>query len=246
MGFKDSLQVTVDFTCECNCQQSSMPASPSCHHGNGTLECGVCLCDPGRLGPRCECSEGEYKPSQQGSCSPNPETPACSGRGDCVCGQCACRSSEFGKVWGLYCECDDFSCLRSKGLMCSGKVGYSGLKRTNKALHVCKGSLTAFCSCLIAKTVFHHIRPFDPHLEPNSDSVWLRYAGFIRCYGTMIFNFACLCTSSLECQQPEACHMIYVAHVILSIQLNIELNAWKNVLVGKVRLSVACVMGIDS
>ncbi|XP_026063719.1 integrin beta-3a [Carassius auratus] len=120
IGFKDTLQVTVDFACECNCQQSSVPASPSCHHGNGTLECGVCLCDPGRLGSRCECSEGEYKPTQQDSCSPGPAAPVCNGRGDCVCGQCACRSTNFGKVWGPYCECDDFSCLRSKGQICSG------------------------------------------------------------------------------------------------------------------------------
>uniref|UniRef100_A0A8C2AA08 Integrin beta n=1 Tax=Cyprinus carpio TaxID=7962 RepID=A0A8C2AA08_CYPCA len=120
IGFKDTLQVTVDFACECNCQQSSVPTSLSCHHGNGTLECGVCLCDPGRLGSRCECSEGEYNPTQQDRCSPNPAAPVCSGRGDCVCGQCACRSTDFGKVWGPYCECDDFSCLRSKGQICSG------------------------------------------------------------------------------------------------------------------------------
>ncbi|XP_043089691.1 integrin beta-3a isoform X2 [Puntigrus tetrazona] len=120
IGFKDNLQVTVDFACECSCQQSSVPASPSCHLGNGTLECGVCLCDPGRLGSRCECTEGDYNPTQQDRCSPAPSEPVCSGRGECVCGQCACRSSDFGKVWGPYCECDDFSCLRSKGQICSG------------------------------------------------------------------------------------------------------------------------------
>lgn len=125
IGFKDTLQVTVDFACECNCQQSSVPTSPSCHHGNGTLECGVCLCDPGRLGSRCECSEGEYNPTQQDRCSPNPAAPVCSGRGDCVCGQCACRSTDFGKVWGPYCECDDFSCLRSKGQICSGEFRHA-------------------------------------------------------------------------------------------------------------------------
>ncbi|TRY95655.1 hypothetical protein DNTS_017850 [Danionella cerebrum] len=119
-GFKDALQVTVDFACECTCQKSSVPTSESCHFGNGTLECGVCLCDQGRLGSRCECSEGDYKPTQQDTCRPNPDTTTCSGRGVCVCGQCVCNSNNFGKVWGPYCECDDFSCLRSKGQLCSG------------------------------------------------------------------------------------------------------------------------------
>ncbi|XP_056607842.1 integrin beta-3a [Triplophysa dalaica] len=120
MGFKDALEVTVEFECDCTCQQSSEPASPFCHHGNGTLECGMCLCDPSRLGSRCECSEGEYKPTQQDRCSPKGGTLACNGRGDCVCGQCVCSLSDFGKVWGPYCECDDFSCHRSKGQLCSG------------------------------------------------------------------------------------------------------------------------------
>ncbi|XP_016089810.1 integrin beta-3-like [Sinocyclocheilus grahami] len=120
IGFKDTLQVTVDFAYEFDCQQSSVPASPSCHHSNGTLECGLCLCNPGRLGSRCECSEAEYKPTQQDSCSPDPAALVCSRCGDCVCVQCACRSIEFGKVWGPYCECDDFSCLCCKGQICSG------------------------------------------------------------------------------------------------------------------------------
>ena len=34
----------------------------------------------------------------------------CSNQGDCVCGQCQCHQSEFGKIYGEYCECTDFSC----------------------------------------------------------------------------------------------------------------------------------------
>ncbi|XP_051994730.1 integrin beta-3a isoform X5 [Xyrauchen texanus] len=119
VGLKDALQVTVDFDCDCNCQLSSEPNSPSCHHGKGTLECGVCLCDPGRVGSQCECSLEEHKTSEL-YCIPKLETPVCSGRGDCVCGQCSCHSSDFGKFWGTYCECDDFNCHRSKGQLCSG------------------------------------------------------------------------------------------------------------------------------
>uniref|UniRef100_A0A673XHR9 Integrin beta n=1 Tax=Salmo trutta TaxID=8032 RepID=A0A673XHR9_SALTR len=120
VGFKDALEVTVHFACGCDCEATAQPESPLCNQGNGTYECGVCQCHPGRLGDRCECADGDYRPSDQGNCSPKPEDPICGGRGNCVCGQCSCHTSGFGKVWGKYCECDDFNCLRFKGEICSG------------------------------------------------------------------------------------------------------------------------------
>uniref|UniRef100_A0A4W5N300 Integrin beta n=1 Tax=Hucho hucho TaxID=62062 RepID=A0A4W5N300_9TELE len=120
VGFKDALEVTVHFACGCDCEATAQPESPLCNQGNGTYECGVCQCHPGRLGDRCECSDGDYRPSDQGNCSPKAEEPICSGRGNCVCGQCSCHTNGFGKVWGKYCECDDFNCLRFKGEICSG------------------------------------------------------------------------------------------------------------------------------
>uniref|UniRef100_A0A8C8DLK9 Integrin beta n=1 Tax=Oryzias sinensis TaxID=183150 RepID=A0A8C8DLK9_9TELE len=125
VGFKDSLTVTVTFECDCKCQSKAQPNSPKCTNGNGTFECGICLCHPGRLGPHCECAEGDYNPTDQDRCS-GPDgagglrSSICSGRGDCVCGQCVCHSSDFGKVWGKLCECDDFNCPRYKGELCSG------------------------------------------------------------------------------------------------------------------------------
>ena len=93
-----------------------------CSQGNGTYECGMCLCHPGRLGPRCECAEGDYSHTEQDRCSTSAEPQRlCSGRGDCVCGQCVCHGNDFGKVWGKLCECDDFNCLRYKGELCSGE-----------------------------------------------------------------------------------------------------------------------------
>nr|XP_019938893.1 PREDICTED: integrin beta-3 isoform X2 [Paralichthys olivaceus] len=125
VGFKDSLSITVTFECDCKCQAKAQLDSPKCNHGNGTYECGICLCHPGRLGPHCECAEGDYSPTEQDRCSGpagtgGPHSAICSGRGDCVCGQCVCHSSDFGKVWGKLCECDDFNCLRYKGELCSG------------------------------------------------------------------------------------------------------------------------------
>ncbi|XP_008292459.1 integrin beta-3-like [Stegastes partitus] len=119
LGFKDSLEVTVDFACGCACEATAEEDSPLCNNGNGTYECGVCQCHPGHLGPRCECSVEDYRPSDEGNCRPTPDSPICSGRGDCLCGQCSCHSNEFGQVWGKFCECDDFNCLRFKGALCS-------------------------------------------------------------------------------------------------------------------------------
>ncbi|XP_069004707.1 integrin beta-3a [Embiotoca jacksoni] len=118
-GFKDSLEVTVDFACSCDCEAKVEANSPLCNDGNGTYECGICQCHQGRLGPRCECSVGDYSPSDDVNCIPKEGSPLCGGRGDCLCGQCSCHANGFGKVWGKYCECDDFSCLLFKGDMCA-------------------------------------------------------------------------------------------------------------------------------
>ncbi|KAJ0015998.1 hypothetical protein NQD34_014288 [Periophthalmus magnuspinnatus] len=85
VGFKDSLSITVSFECDCKCQAKAQPNSPKCHYGNGTFECGICQCHPGRLGPHCECAEGDYNPSDQDHCSgpssaSGPQTAICSGR----------------------------------------------------------------------------------------------------------------------------------------------------------------------
>ncbi|XP_076000362.1 integrin beta-3a [Genypterus blacodes] len=119
-GFKDAVEVTVDFACGCDCEAEAVVNSSVCSNGNGTYECGLCQCHGGRLGPHCECSLEDYSESDYKNCIPKPDRPACSGRGDCVCGQCSCHANEFGQVWGKYCECDDFNCLRNKGVLCSG------------------------------------------------------------------------------------------------------------------------------
>uniref|UniRef100_A0A674NLW0 Integrin beta n=1 Tax=Takifugu rubripes TaxID=31033 RepID=A0A674NLW0_TAKRU len=119
LGFKDSLEVTVDFACSCNCEAEAQANSSLCSNGNGTYECGICQCHPGRRGPRCECSVEDYSPSDDANCIEKADGPVCSGRGDCLCGQCSCHANEFGQVWGKYCQCDDFNCLRFRGELCS-------------------------------------------------------------------------------------------------------------------------------
>lgn len=119
VGFKDSLSVTVGYVCNCECTRAMQANSSRCS-GNGTHECGVCKCDPGYLGARCECQDREASDVFQMSCRETKEKPICSGRGECSCSQCICQESEFGRIYGTFCECDDFTCARHKGILCSG------------------------------------------------------------------------------------------------------------------------------
>ncbi|XP_072435540.1 integrin beta-6 isoform X1 [Chiloscyllium punctatum] len=116
-GFRDSLEIEIQPACSCSCQSNAEHNSSRCSNGSGSFQCGVCVCNAGRLGPHCECTEENIN---TGSCKHSAENISCNGRGDCYCGQCVCHPSEFGRIYGAYCECDDFSCVRFKGLQCAG------------------------------------------------------------------------------------------------------------------------------
>lgn len=91
--------------------------------GNGTLVCGMCSCNAGFYGKQCECEGNELGARNAATleeCKPNNETSEiCSGRGACKCGTCDCarRPNPQEVFYGKYCECDNFSCKRSGGLV---------------------------------------------------------------------------------------------------------------------------------
>uniref|UniRef100_A0A8C2GIG0 Integrin beta n=1 Tax=Cyprinus carpio TaxID=7962 RepID=A0A8C2GIG0_CYPCA len=119
VGFKDHLEVSVDYRCDCSCTDFTQTNSSRCNSA-GTYSCGMCGCEPGHLGARCECEEGEVNHQYLSACREAEGKQVCSGRGECSCNQCLCYESEFGKIYGTFCECDDFSCARHKGILCSG------------------------------------------------------------------------------------------------------------------------------
>lgn len=120
VGFRDSLEVGVTYSCRCGCSTGLEPDSARCS-GNGTYVCGLCDCNPSYLGTRCECQEGESQSGYQNLCREAEGKPLCSGRGECSCNQCSCFESEFGKIYGAFCQCDNFSCARNRGVLCSGR-----------------------------------------------------------------------------------------------------------------------------
>ncbi|XP_028992446.1 integrin beta-5 [Betta splendens] len=119
VGFKDLLEVAVDYQCDCGCSRTAQLNSSICS-STGAYHCGTCRCEPGFLGAHCECQEGEAGAAYLSGCREAEGKQMCSGRGECSCNQCLCFDSEFGKIYGSFCECDDFSCARHKGVLCSG------------------------------------------------------------------------------------------------------------------------------
>ncbi|KAM6979940.1 integrin beta-6 [Aplochiton taeniatus] len=117
VGFQDSLEMQLDSLCSCGCRQTAEANSSLCSEGQGSLECGVCACRAGYVGWQCECDEESAASSD---CRAAGQAESCGGQGECYCGQCMCHPSSFGRVYGAYCECDDFSCVRFRGELCGG------------------------------------------------------------------------------------------------------------------------------
>ncbi|MED6289527.1 hypothetical protein CHARACLAT_003744 [Characodon lateralis] len=117
VGLQDSLEVELESLCSCDCQQPSTANISQCTEGQGVYHCGVCMCQPGFLGAQCECNEEAVLLS---NCFSNNESEICNSQGDCYCGQCVCHASSFGRIYGPYCECDNYSCVRFRGELCGG------------------------------------------------------------------------------------------------------------------------------
>ncbi|XP_048019342.1 integrin beta-1b.1 [Megalobrama amblycephala] len=123
LGFNEEVEIVLNFICECECHKEGIPNSPACHFGNGTLECGVCRCNEGRLGKFCECSQNEVKTDDlDANCRKDNGTDICSKNGECFCGTCECkkRDNPEERYSGKFCECDNFSCDRSDNKLCGG------------------------------------------------------------------------------------------------------------------------------
>uniref|UniRef100_A0A8D1JNN7 Integrin beta n=1 Tax=Sus scrofa TaxID=9823 RepID=A0A8D1JNN7_PIG len=182
VGLGDALEILISPECSCDCQKEVEVNSSKCNHGNGSFQCGVCACNPGHMGPHCECGEDTLS---MDSCREAPEHLSCSGRGDCYCGQCTCHLSPYGNIYGPYCQCDDFSCVRHKGLLCGDFSKDSAVS--------C--SLQGENDCLITflittdnegKTIIHSISEKDCPKPPNIPMIMLGVSLAILLIGVVL------------------------------------------------------------
>uniref|UniRef100_UPI0035902129 integrin beta-5-like isoform X2 n=1 Tax=Myxine glutinosa TaxID=7769 RepID=UPI0035902129 len=119
LGMTEALHISIRVDCGCLCLAEAQDNSSECNNA-GTLECGVCRCNPSHIGPTCECPQKSALFGGRDACREAEGSPVCSGRGHCICGTCVCHTSEYGNFNGQFCECDDFSCDNFQGKICSG------------------------------------------------------------------------------------------------------------------------------
>ncbi|XP_054435074.1 integrin beta-2 [Pteronotus mesoamericanus] len=181
LGFTDTVTVSLLPQCECQCRDRIQDRSLC---GNkGSVECGVCRCDAGYIGKKCECqTQGRSSQELEGSCRKDNSSIICSGLGDCICGQCVCHASDMPnkKIFGQFCECDNVNCERYNNKICGGtdrgechcgkclcKPGFDGSacqcqKSTDGCLNlrrsVCSGR--GQCVCNVCECDKDYQRPF--------------------------------------------------------------------------------------
>jgi protocadherin alpha len=128
VGINEGVLVNLEMICQCDCEKPGFPGyeenSPKCNF-KGTYKCGICECAPDAFGRFCECDAKNMNLNGdlEAGCRPdNTTTELCHHRGDCICGKCECmkREMEDEIIDGKYCECDNFSCDRHNGELCSG------------------------------------------------------------------------------------------------------------------------------
>ncbi|KAJ8948573.1 hypothetical protein NQ318_007577 [Aromia moschata] len=95
VAINESLIIDLQMLCDCECERPGNTHyrinSPFCSN-SGTYRCGVCDCNPGAFGPKCQCTaEGDTKNITMNCIQPGTSI-ECSGRGECTCGHCICKT----------------------------------------------------------------------------------------------------------------------------------------------------------
>ncbi|XP_042673214.1 integrin beta-8 isoform X4 [Centrocercus urophasianus] len=111
IGFNETTIINVLKSCAC---QNGDNAKPKRVWTDETF--------PDVKQPHCSDSSCSYSremfPSEE--CRQHKDQPICSGQGDCIEGKCFCYKNKLGRVYGKYCQMDDFSCPYHQGNLCSG------------------------------------------------------------------------------------------------------------------------------
>ncbi|NXA15930.1 ITB8 protein, partial [Sapayoa aenigma] len=119
IGFNETTIVNVQQSCACQSGDSTRHKKVWTDEASGSKQS---HCSDN------DCSSDREDTLSSERCRRHPEQPICSGQGNCVGGKCFCYKNKLGKVYGKYCEMDDFSCPYHHGNLCSGNGECEGGK----------------------------------------------------------------------------------------------------------------------
>ncbi|XP_068065417.1 integrin beta-8 isoform X5 [Anomalospiza imberbis] len=119
IGFNETAIVNVQQSC-------------ACQYGDSTGHKRVWADETSPDSKQSQCSDNNCSSSRDtlpsDKCRQHQDQPICSGQGNCIDGKCFCYKNKLGKVYGKYCEMDDFSCPYHQGNLCSGNGECEGGK----------------------------------------------------------------------------------------------------------------------
>ncbi|XP_014241512.1 integrin beta-PS-like [Cimex lectularius] len=150
VGLQEVLTVNLEMECDCPCEnpgnEGYIGETDECSL-NGLMKCGKCECHENYFGNKCEChtsSMAEHEIHLASRCKEdNSSHITCSGRGNCICGECDCDEMHDDRViYGQFCEYDNFSCPKKDSVVCAGK----GLCKNDKC-YCTEGWTGDDCSC---------------------------------------------------------------------------------------------------
>ncbi|XP_068863186.1 integrin beta-8 isoform X3 [Aphelocoma coerulescens] len=119
IGFNETAIVNVQQSC-------------ACQYGDSTGHKRVWADETSTDSKQSHCSDNDCSSNRDTlsseQCRQHQDQPICSGQGNCIDGKCFCYKNKLGKVYGKYCEMDDFSCPYHQGNLCSGNGECEGGK----------------------------------------------------------------------------------------------------------------------
>ncbi|XP_068101317.1 integrin beta-2 isoform X2 [Hyperolius riggenbachi] len=199
LGFTDQVAVSITTVCDCSCDDPPMPGA--CN-SSGTIMCGICSCNPGYVGKNCECKTGGRTSHElEQNCRKDNSSAVCSGAGECICDQCVCHTNEdpAKKIYGRYCQCDNWNCEMFNGMVCGGNgecdcstckcfSGYEGsacqCKISTDSCRNSRGSICSgrgTCECNKCTCKGGYIPPFCEKC-PGCPSQCPRFGPCVECY----------------------------------------------------------------
>ncbi|XP_067865176.1 integrin beta-8 isoform X2 [Heterodontus francisci] len=124
VGYNETTVISISSTCACQCKGPKGYIAGRCFNNELDPDCRLCQCED-RV-TNSSCKELPQEQCLIENCRQYKEQPVCSNRGICNCGKCICYQTKLGRVFGKYCELDDFSCPYHQGRLCAGNGDCKG------------------------------------------------------------------------------------------------------------------------